>query len=136
MQHIYITEADATRLREMIAQGLPSLNAKDQPYLQSLEQELARATVVPAGEIPRNVITMHSKVRLRDLDSREEMTYTLVFPDEADPAEDKISVLAPVGTALIGCKVGDTVTWKVPAGVRRLSVKAIVFQPESSDDKS
>jgi len=135
MQHIYITEADAARLREMIAQGLPSLSAKDQPCLQSLEQELARATVVPAGEVPRDVITMHSKVRLRDLDSREEMTYTLVFPEEADTAAGKISVLAPIGTALIGCKVGDTVIWKVPAGVRRLSVKAIIFQPESSGGK-
>ncbi len=132
MQHIYITEADAGRLREMIAKGLPSASVKDQHYLQALELELGRATVLPADEIPKGVVTMHSEVRLRDLDSRDEVKYSLVFPEEADSAMGKISVLAPIGTAMIGCKVGDTISWKVPAGVRRLKVMAVVFQPEAS----
>jgi regulator of nucleoside diphosphate kinase len=131
MQHIYITENDLRRLQDMMSQR-EKIESKDQSYLQSLEQELARATIVPSDKIPRDVITMHSKVRLRDLDSHEDMIYVLTFPDEADAATNKISVLAPIGTALIGCKVGDTITWKVPAGIRRLKAVAIIYQPEAS----
>lgn len=131
MQHIYISENDFRRLHDMMTQGEKNGN-KDQPYLQSLEQELARATIVPSDKIPRDVITMHSRVRLQDLDTQENMTYVLTFPDEADAAANKISVLAPIGTALIGCKVGDTITWKVPAGIRRLKVRGIIYQPEAA----
>jgi len=131
MQHIYIAENDLRRLHAMMSQGGKAMS-KDQPYLQSLEQELARATIVPSDKIPRDIITMHSQMRLQDLNTKENMTYTLTFPDEADAATNKISVLAPIGTALIGCKVGDTITWKVPAGIRRLKVMAIIYQPEAA----
>ena len=131
MQHIFITDRDYQRLIDMIAIERTTTN-KDQAYLQSLEQELARATLVPPDKIPRDVITMHSKTRVQDLDSREEMTYTLTFPDEADAATNKISILAPIGTALIGLKTGDTITWKVPAGTRRLNVIKIMYQPEAA----
>ena len=131
MQHIYITENDFRRLHDMMSQGGTN-GSKDQTYLQSLEQELARATIVPSDKIPRDVITMHSRTHLQDLDTKEDMTYTLTFPDEADAAANKISVLAPIGTALIGYKVGDTITWKVPAGIRRLKVIKIIYQPEAA----
>ena len=131
MQHIYVAENDFRRLNDMMLQG-GKTGSNDQPYLQSLEQELARAMIVPSDKIPRDVITMHSKIRLQDLDTHESMTYTLTFPDEADATANKISVLAPIGTALIGYKIGDTITWKVPAGIRRLKVMDIVYQPEAA----
>jgi regulator of nucleoside diphosphate kinase len=97
-----------------------------------LDEELDRAEIVKPEEIPTDVITMNSTFRLRDLDSGEEVVYTLVFPGKADSANGKISILAPIGTAVLGYRVGDTVEWKVPAGLRRLKVKEVVYQPEAT----
>jgi regulator of nucleoside diphosphate kinase len=77
---------------------------------------------------------MNSRVGLVDLDTEEEMVYTLVFPHEADITQSKISVLAPIGTAILGYRVGDTLTWQVPDGMRRLRVKQILYQPEAAGD--
>jgi regulator of nucleoside diphosphate kinase len=77
---------------------------------------------------------MRSKVRLKDLVSGESNTYSLVFPTEANFAEGKISVLAPIGTAILGYKRGDTIEWPVPSGLRRLKVEEILYQPESAGD--
>ncbi|MDD5483848.1 MAG: nucleoside diphosphate kinase regulator [Kiritimatiellae bacterium] len=131
MKHIYITQNDYDRLLVMLSEREKAEN-KDSPYLQSLRQEIARAIIVPSDKIPRHVITMHSQVSLRDMDSREDMVYTLTFPDEADAAGNKISILAPIGTALIGYSVGDTIEWKVPTGLRRLKVMKIIYQPEAA----
>jgi hypothetical protein len=77
-----------------------------------LDEEIDRAEIVKPEEIPTDVITMNSTFRLSNLDSREEDVYTLVFPGKADSTNGKISILAPVGTAVLGCRVGDTVEWK------------------------
>ena len=77
-----------------------------------------------------------SKVRLKDLVSGESNTYSLVFPTEADFAEGKISVLAPIGTAILGYKQGDTIEWSVPSGVRKLKVEEILYQPEAAGDNN
>jgi len=77
---------------------------------------------------------MNSRVHLVDLDTQEEMVYTLVFPQDAEISQSKISVLAPIGTAMLGYRVGDTFTWQVPDGVRRLQVKKVLYQPEASGD--
>lgn len=77
---------------------------------------------------------MNSTVHLVDLDTQEEMVYTLVFPDQADLALEKISVLAPIGTAMLGYGVGDTFAWQVPDGVRRLLIKDVLYQPEAAGD--
>jgi len=96
--------------------------------------ELNRATVIAPTEVPPDVITMNSRVRLLDLDTGEEMIFTLVFPAQADIAESKISVLAPIGTAMLGYRVGDTFTWEVPDGERTLQVKELLYQPEAAGD--
>jgi regulator of nucleoside diphosphate kinase len=80
------------------------------------------------------VITMRSKARLLDIDSGKEVVYSLVFPNEADLEKGKISVLAPIGTAMIGYKVGDIIEWEVPAGLRRLRVEEVLYQPEAAGD--
>jgi len=84
--------------------------------------------------VPPDVITMNSRVRLYDLDADEELIFTLVFPEDADPAENKISVLAPIGMAMLGYRVGDTFEWEVPAGISRLRVLEILYQPEAAGD--
>ena len=102
----------------------------DEPYLQSLRGELNIAQVLSPDEIPSDVVTMNSTVRLREFRSREMETYTLVYPKDADIAEGKLSVLAPIGTAILGYRVGDWVEWKVPSGQIRFKIEELVFQPE------
>ena len=75
---------------------------------------------------------MRSTVRLKDLVSGEANTYSLVFPSEADFSQGKISVLAPIGTAILGYKSGDTIEWPVPSGVRKLKIDKILYQPEAA----
>jgi regulator of nucleoside diphosphate kinase len=132
-KQIYITELDLKRLKNLIGEAR-SGEYRGSVYLERLTGELERASVVPSREIPATVITMNSTVRLIDLESGEPETYTLVYPDDADTAAGKISILAPVGTAMLGYAVGDVFEWEVPAGVRRLKVDAILYQPEAAGD--
>jgi regulator of nucleoside diphosphate kinase len=94
--------------------------------LDALERELARAKVVDPSEISDDVITMNAKVWFRDLDSDEMEEYTLVYPSKADVLRDRISVLAPIGTALLGYRIGDIVKWRVPSGKRRFEIVDVV----------
>jgi regulator of nucleoside diphosphate kinase len=100
--------------------------------IKTLSAELEQAKVVAPEEIPADVITMNSKAQVRDLDDNELMTYTLVFPGKADVDEGLISVLAPIGTAMLGHRVGDEFEWHVPAGAIRLRVEKVLYQPEAS----
>ena len=129
---IYITEFDLERLSALLKAANP--NSVDKVHLQELAEELDQAEVVSPTEIPNDVITMNSQIRLKDLDSGEETIYTLVFPHSADIQRQKISVLAPIGTALIGYRVGDVIEWNVPAGLKRLRVEEILYQPEAAGD--
>ncbi len=124
---IYITEADMRRLRPLI-EGMK--NSRDD--LRGLQSELENARVVAPADVPPDVITMNSKARLRDLDTGEEMIFTLVFPGNADIEHDKISVVAPIGTAMLGHRVGDEFSWEVPAGSVRLRVEEVLYQPEAA----
>ena len=131
---IYITELDLARLKKLIEAARDSGVDSNTPYMNKLEDELDRANIVDPKEIAMDAITMRSKVRLKDLESGKEMIYSLVFPNEADVDEGRISVLAPVGTAMIGYRVGDIIEWEVPAGLRRLKVEEVLYQPEASGD--
>ncbi len=126
---IYITEEDSERLRRLIA-GRRAANSIDHEYLDLLEQELDRAELVEPGAIPRDVVTMNSEVRLKDLDSGESRIYRLIFPTQMR-TENSISVLAPVGTAMLGYGVGDVIEWRVPKGIRRLKILEVMYQPEA-----
>lgn len=128
---IKITKYDLERL-QLLLRDAGSTQYRGSQYLKRLKQELDRAQVVLPQEIPPDVITMNSKVCLEDTESKEEETYTLVFPEDADVQQGKISVLAPIGTAMLGYQVGDIFEWEVPAGMRKLRVKSIIFQPEAS----
>jgi regulator of nucleoside diphosphate kinase len=130
---IYITEFDLKRLSGLL-NGARSWDEKDRAYLTRLEEELEWAQVVSPQEIPGDVVTMNSQARVRDLDSNEEMVFTLVFPAEADYERGRLSVIAPIGTALLGYRAGDTVEWEVPVGVRRLKIEQVLYQPEAAGD--
>ncbi len=130
---IHITDFDMQRLRQLL-EGTKAWSERDRNYLEHLEEELDRAIIVPSREIPSDVVTMNSEVRVKDMDSGKEMTFRLVFPGEADYERGNLSILAPIGTALIGYRKGDTIAWKVPAGVRRLRILEGVYQPEAAGD--
>ncbi|MFA5388309.1 MAG: nucleoside diphosphate kinase regulator [Candidatus Omnitrophota bacterium] len=130
---IYITDNDMRRLRELIIVAR-EFGKEDEIYLQKLENELDKGKVVKSQEVPSNVITMNSEVYLRDLNTKEKITYRLVFPYLADADKGWVSILAPIGTALLGYSVGDIVEWKVPAGAAKLKVEKILYQPEAVGD--
>jgi len=130
---IYITETDFSRLSELIVETRRTELRKSE-YLIDLEAELSRAKIVPPTQIPSDVITMNSTAVIEDLENGDEMTATLVYPQDADITTGKISVLAPIGTAMIGYRSGDIFEWVVPDGVSRMKVKSILYQPEASGD--
>jgi regulator of nucleoside diphosphate kinase len=130
---IYVTDLDRDRLRNLL-RGARLWSSRDRAFLEDLEAELERAHVVPAAEIPADVVTMHSEIGVRDLDSGREMVFTLVFPSESDPEQRRISILAPVGTAVLGYRAGDTIEWRVPGGVRRFRIERVLYQPEAAGD--
>ncbi|HKS30039.1 MAG TPA: nucleoside diphosphate kinase regulator [Pyrinomonadaceae bacterium] len=133
---IYITEIDRQRLEKLIEKAAErdGDGLANQEYLRRLEQELEHAVTVPSEEVPGDVITMRSRVRLSDLSTGEKVTYTLVFPSEANFDEGKISVLAPIGTAMLGYRAGSIIEWQVPSGLRRLKVEEVLYQPEAAGD--
>ncbi|HQI28251.1 MAG TPA: nucleoside diphosphate kinase regulator [Sedimentisphaerales bacterium] len=130
---ILITENDRRRLGTMLLD--PRVSRAEHPErLHALEAELERAYGVDPAELPHDVVTMNSTVEIRDLKSGETETYTLVYPERADINANCISILAPIGTAILGCRVGDVVRVKTPSGVRRIRVEEIHFQPERAGE--
>jgi regulator of nucleoside diphosphate kinase len=130
---LIITRADRQRLGTLVDKAAQA-GLVERRHLDELEAELESATAVEPQEVPADVITMNSTVRLRDLDADESFEFTLVYPRDADADEGRVSVLAPVGTAMIGYRVGDVIKWSVPAGTIRLKVEEVVYQPESAGD--
>lgn len=133
MGKIYISQFDKDRLESLISYAWEK-QSRDKRHLQELREELDAAEVIRPDEVPDNVVTMNSVVKVRDLDTGGQVEYRLVFPGDADPASNRISVLAPVGTALIGTQVGGLINWESPSGVRRLLVDELIYQPEAAGD--
>jgi regulator of nucleoside diphosphate kinase len=129
---LVISSFDKKRLIKLL-RG-PETTAEQREELQDLEREIERGMEVQPQEIPPNVVTMNSMVRVTDVDAGTSHVYTIVFPADADYEKGKISIVAPLGTALLGYRVGDTVDWHVPRGVRRLRIDEIIYQPESAGD--
>lgn len=116
---LYITREDYTKLRLLVAHALRS---RATAPLENLREELDRAVVIDRTATPPGVAVMGSTVEYEDVGSREIESYTLVFPDQADIEARRISVLAPIGTALLGSRESELVTWHTPGGVRQLRI--------------
>jgi regulator of nucleoside diphosphate kinase len=126
---IIVTDGDVDRLRRLVRALKYSL-FRDQTQLELLDQTLESAEVRPPGRVPKNVVRMNSRVRVLDFDTRRNGLYTLVFPEEANISRGFISVLAPLGIALLGRRRGDIIEAKVPGGVRKLRVEHVWHEPE------
>jgi regulator of nucleoside diphosphate kinase len=124
---IIITDVDLARLQPVL----------DQHAADLLHDELLRATVVPQQAVPRDVVTMNSTAVYQDLDTGTRRTVTVVYPRDASAADGRISVLAPIGCALLGMSVGQTLTWRLPNDrLARIRLLDVTYQPEAAGDLS
>jgi regulator of nucleoside diphosphate kinase len=129
---IFVTEPDLDRLTQLLDSDVAR---RDPASRAALEEELGRAVVVDSAEIPPDVVTMNSRVRFEDVDTGEKLDMTVVYPVNADVERGRISVLAPVGSALLGLTVGQAIQWPLPGGkARHLRVVGISYQPEAAGD--
>ena len=127
---IVISSHDAQKLDRLLA----SLPERELPARDDLEAELARARIVDPQQVPPGVVTMNSTVRFRIESSAKTFVLTLVYPDEVDANGSTISILAPVGSALLGLSQGDQIEWPKPGGgVLRVAVEEVIDQPERAD---
>jgi regulator of nucleoside diphosphate kinase len=129
-QAIYVTKSDQYRLLDL-SPGMEGVSPMDDSNIMELRKEIARARIVSEEKIQGNIITMNSTFLVRLLDTGKAKLYTLVFPKNADFAKGKISVLSPLGTALLGFQEGDVVEWVAPVGTKKLKVEKILYQPEA-----
>lgn len=129
---ICITNNDYTRLKSMI-QEYTKANKVDS-NVKELLGEIERAQKVDSLTIGSNYITMNSIFELKKMNELDFQQFQLVFPEEADIDAGKISVLAPIGTAVLGYKVGDIIKWKVPDGETFFQITSILYQPEAKED--
>ncbi|MCW7493548.1 nucleoside diphosphate kinase regulator [Leptospira sp. 2 VSF19] len=127
-----ITHFDYNRIKLMIS-DYTKRNKMD-PNIKDLLGEIERAQKVDSHVIPPNFVTMNSVIELKNLNELEFQEFRLVFPEEANTDENKISVLAPIGTAILGYKIGDVIQWKIPSGVNQFQITNIKYQPEANGD--
>ena len=133
MHKIYVTKKDHQRLNDLLT--LQRGNNGSSKYTSQLSQELKRASQVKPEDILECVVTMNSRVRLRELKSKQEFEITLVYPQDVNVNERKVSVLAPVGIAILGSKEGDVVELPVPTGTTiSYVIEKVIYQPEAAGD--
>ncbi len=127
---IYLVREDHERLLPLV-EGNDAGDPALREAIARLEEEIDRAVVVEAADVPPDTITLDSWVRLLDLDSEQELLVSPVVPSRSNADVGRISVLAPLGTAVLGYRTGDTIEWRVPGGLRRLRVLSVMYQPEA-----
>ncbi len=129
MKQIIITSVDSQRLHSRIKEAQVRSES-----ITKLNQEIDRAKIVEPQKVPKDVITMHSRVKIHNMDMNQTMVVQLVYPEEANMKEQKISIFAPIGTALLGFRKGDTIEWEVPKGKTMIKIEDIIYQPEAAGD--
>lgn len=128
---ITLSSLDLDRIEALLA----AIPASVFPGKADLEAELDRADVVEPAQMPPNVVTMNSTVQFEILETRQDFRLTLVYPRDIDGSADRVSIFAPVGSALLGLSVGDELAWPGPGGkTMTVRVTGIVYQPESAGE--
>ena len=122
---------DYARIKKSII-DLKQSRAISPEELEKLNGELNAAKIVDPDKVPIDVVTMNSIVRIQFRNSGKVLQFKLVYPDEANLKENKISIFSPVATALLGYRAGDEVEWIVPGGVTKILIEEIVYQPEAA----
>ncbi|MBC6613222.1 nucleoside diphosphate kinase regulator (plasmid) [Hymenobacter sp. NBH84] len=127
---IYLTKLDHERLTNLVQQEQP---ADMSDLIEVLKQELKHAHLVDSYAVLPDVITMNSRLKLRAT-TNDERYFTLVYPSEANEARERVSVLTPMGIAVLGCRLGDQVRWSTPEGPTSYWIEAVLHQPEAAGD--
>lgn len=128
---IYVTFCDLNRLK-ILLDSATITGYRNEKTLYLLKTKLKRASVVAPESIPSNVVTINSTFKFRNLLTDKVMTFTIVYPKDADITKRKISILTPVGASVFGYSCGDTVHFEAPVGVFRLKIEQILYQPEAN----
>jgi regulator of nucleoside diphosphate kinase len=133
MRGLIVNRLDYGRIKKYIEQArqLRSINAAES---EKLLTELENAQVMDPKDIPSDVVTMNSIVKVSFLNNNKEVQFQIVYPDQAKFKEQKISIFSPIATALIGYQVGDEIEWVVPGGLTKLRIDEIIYQPEAAGD--
>ena len=126
---MFITVNDYQRITGLIE--FAALQNKNREIADRLMKELKYAKTFPQDKISNNIVTMNSRVLLRDVASGREVEVTITYPQDADSKEQKVSVFSTVGVALLGCREGDITSWRVPGGIGRFKVEKVLYQPEA-----
>jgi len=125
---ILITEKDLLRIQHI-------LSFQKSADFENLELELERAKIITDDEVPADLVTMNSKIKFLNIQDNKEMIITIVYPSDSNFAEGRISVLASIGSALIGLRVGQEINWMFPNGkTKTLKILEVIYQPEANED--
>ena len=128
-------DQDVIRLRDMVSYYLRREDDEDRrENLRFLEAELERGNVISTSGVPAEMVIMNAQVQLHDLDSHERMAYRLVYPEDGGLEDGRLSVLSPLGMAVLGRRAGETIEWAVPDGVRRIKIETVHHQPKPNKD--
>ena len=133
MSRIIMNSLDYTRIMKSIddAKSQKTINVTE---AEKLINELNSAKIVDPQDVPHDIVTMNSIVKVSFLNTNKELQFQIVYPDEANFRENKISIFSPVATALIGYKVSDEIEWMVPSGMTKIRIDKIIYQPEAAGD--
>lgn len=131
---MFITVNDYERITELMEFDV--LKNKNSEIADRLLKELKVAKRFPQDRISGNIVTMNSRVLLKELTSGRETEITITYPRDADNREKRVSVLSPIGVALLGCREGDITSWRVPGGTGHFKVEKVLYQPEAAGDFS
>lgn len=128
---LVINELDAERLDNLLSNN----EYANSPVAAALNDELDRAEILAPEAMPNDVVSMNSRVRFMDMTNKEELTRTLVYPASIKNNSEEISIMAPLGAALLGLRVGDEMDWKLPNGIEtKIKVLELLYQPESAGE--
>jgi len=130
MNEILISSLDAVRIQSRIDKARNGgINAPIN--LVPLMNELNRAKKVEPAKVPKDLVTMNSIITLQNIKTEQITKLQIVYPEDADLTKKKISIFAPIGTALLGYRKGDIISWTIPSGTAEFKILDIVYQPES-----
>ena len=133
METPIVTSVDRKRLQDVVL-ALRSVGDPFRSHLRELTQILERAEVVSPSDVDPDVITMNSRVRARDVETGRAETFTLVYHGASGMFDSRLSVLTPLGVAVLGARVGDVIGFPIRRGVRRLRIEEMLYQPEAAGD--
>ncbi|HAF95493.1 MAG: hypothetical protein A2X34_01375 [Elusimicrobia bacterium GWC2_51_8] len=130
---LHFTKLNAERISKYLSSS-DRLNSRDRNNWEVLCEKVGKGKISDPCAIRPDIVTVNSRVHLKDLDTKKEILITLVFPDDANIEQGKLSILSPMGTAILGYSQGDAIKWEAPSGIRHIRIVKIHYQPEAAGD--